>query len=424
MGLSSCLATAQAQRADSIDIEQAVALAIQNHPSVRQAEYGMTASGERVDASRSHHYPDVYFNGDYTRIGPVPSFELPGQGTLEFAPYNNYNLYLGVRQTVYDFGRTNESVQLAKTSLRAATDNVDMVKFNLAYQTTGVFNGILILHRRIDVLGEQLQTLRQHLDMSVKKMKAGTATDFDTLTIQVKLAVVTSDSIDAARALDTQEILLRKLTGLAWDAPVNLRGDFASGGIELNSDSLVAVAEKQRPELVLSRDAETTAEVQTRLASLGDKPTLALNFASGLKNGYEPNLDTWRGNYVAGLQLKIPVFNGFRSKHLEAEANAKLNSAQAHTADVEQQVRSEVLQAIAGVNSSLEKIASTNAQVEQAEKALSMARVRYAAGVITNLELLDAETTLSQARLIRLRAFYDYTVSLNALDRATGKKLW
>ena len=53
-----------------------------------------------------------------------------------------------------------------------------------------------------------------------------------------------------------------------------------------------------------------------------------------------------------------------------------------------------------------------------------MARVRYDAGVVTNLDLLDAEMTLSQVKLIRLRAFYTYTESLNALNRATGRKIW
>ena len=43
---------------------------------------------------------------------------------------------------------------------------------------------------------------------------------------------------------------------------------------------------------------------------------------------------------------------------------------------------------------------------------------------VPNLDLLDAETTLSQAKLIRLRAFYDYTMSLYALDRTTGRKVW
>jgi outer membrane protein len=417
-------ATPQAGLSDLITVEQAIGLTLQNHPAIRQAEHGMTASAARIDVNRSTLYPNISLDGEYARIGPVPTFDLPGQGPLELAPYDNYNLRLGLRQTLYDFGRTNEAIKLAETSRQTAADNIDLVKFNLAYQTIGVFNSILILHQRIAVLDEQLQTLKQHLEMSVNKMKAGTATDFDTLTIQVRIALAQSDRIDAVHALETQEIMFRQLTGLPSDTPINLRGAFASDRVTLRPDSLMAVAEKQRPELILSHDAETNATAQSRLVSLGDKPLLALNLATGFKNGYEPNLNTWRGNYAAGFELKIPVFNGQKTKHQEAEADANLNSVRAHTVDLERQIRSEVLQAMASVNSSLEKIASTETQVRQAEKAVSMARVRYTAGVITNLDLLDAETTLSQAKLIRLRAFYDYTVSLNALDRATGKKVW
>ena len=421
-----CAGTAAAQTglSDSITVEQAVGLTLKNHAAIRQAEYGMIASAARIDVNRTALYPDISLGGQYVRIGPVPTFDLPGQGPLELAPHDNYDFHLGLRQTLYDFGRTDKAVKMAETSHQAAADNIDLVKFNLAYRTIDVFNSILILHQRIAVLDEQLQTLNQHLEISVKKLEAGTATDFDTLTIRVRIAVVQSDHIDAMHALETQNIMFRQLTGLSSDTPINLRGAFAFKKVTLEPDSLMTVAEERRPELILARDAETSAAARSHLAALGDKPFLALNLATGFKNGYVPDLNTLRGNYAAGLELKIPVFNGHRTRHQKAEADADLNSARAHTADMKQQIRSEVLQAIASVNSSLEKISSTETQVRQAEKAVSMARVRYTAGVITNLDLLDAETTLSQAKLIRLRAFYDYTMSLYALDRTTGRKVW
>ncbi len=418
------LISAQTKPSDSITVEQAVALTLQNHPAIRQAEYGAAASGARVDVNRSDFYPDISFEGEYVRIGPVPQFELAGGGPLDLAPRNNYDLHVGLSQTLYDFGKRDAAIRLAETSHQTATDNIDLIKFNLAYQTIGVFNNLLILRQRIDVLDEQLQTLAQHLDMSVKKIGAGTATDFDTLTIQVRIAVVRSDRIDALHALEDQEITLRQLIGLSPETPINPQGNFASGKVTFNPDSLMTAATKLRPELILSRDAETNAATQSHLVSLDDKPHLSLNLATGFKNGYEPNLSTWRGNYAAGLELKIPVFNGYKTKYQVAESDANLNSAHARTADIERQIQSEVRQAAAGVNSSLEKIASTETQVRQAEEAVTMARVRYTAGVITNLDLLDAETALSQTKLIRLRAFYDYTVSLNALDRATGKRVW
>ena len=73
---------------------------------------------------------------------------------------------------------------------------------------------------------------------------------------------------------------------------------------------------------------------------------------------------------------------------------------------------------------SLEKIENSAVQVAQAEAALAQAQAQYDAGVATNLDVLDVQTALSGAKLIRLRAIYEYMVGMNALDKATGKKIW
>lgn len=80
-----------------------------------------------------------------------------------------------------------------------------------------------------------------------------------------------------------------------------------------------------------------------------------------------------------------------------------MNEARAHARDVKLQITSEVW---------------------QAEQALEMGEVRYKAGVVTNLDLLVAHTSLSQARLAYVGAQYGYVVSRYALDRATGASGW
>ena len=417
-------AVAQTISSDSITIDRAVHMTLQYHAAIRQAEFDLAASEARTNVKRSGLYPDVYFEAGYDRIGPVPEFELPGQGKIKVAPYNNYDMHLGLNQTLYNFGRTKSEVKLAETSRQSSADRIDLVKFNLAYETIGVCNNILILHRQIDVFDDELETLQKHLEMSVKRLDAGTATDFDTLTIRVRLSMVESERVDARHALETQEIRLRELTGLSPDVPINLRGEFAKQEITLEEDSLIAKAILQRPEITMAHDAEATARARIHLVSLDNKPELSLNFEAGLKNGYEPNLNEWRKNYVAGLQLSVPLFNGFKTKHDEAAAGAELNSACAHTTDIEQQIRANVQQAVAGVNASMQKMTSARAQEYQAEKAVSLASVRYEAGTITNLDLLDAETTLSEAKLILLRAQYNFTVNLVELNKAIGKISW
>ncbi|MGD1047339.1 MAG: TolC family protein [Candidatus Krumholzibacteriaceae bacterium] len=409
---------------DSITVEQAVRLTLENHPLVRQAGYGVAAADARIGASRSPYYPDVSLAGMYELLEPVEQISFPGFGTFQLFPANNYDIHLGLRQTLYDFGKTSTGVQLAESARRSAADYVDVVKSNLAYQTIAAFDAMLILRQSIVVLDEQIEALDQHLAVSVQKIRAGTATDFDSLTTEVRIAGARNDRIDAAKALETQEIFFRQLTGLPPDRPVTPKGTIDARPVRLSPDSVLAAARRQRPELVVSRDAENGAAVQARLASLGDRPSLALNVTSGYKNGYIPDLNEWKANVAAGVLLMVPLFNGHRTRHQEEEADANIRSAKARTADVERQVASEVGQAITGVQSSLEKIENSAVQVAQAEAALARARAQYDAGVATNLDLLDVQTALSQAKLIRLRAIYEYMAGMNALDKATGKKLW
>ncbi|SYZ72573.1 putative Outer membrane efflux protein [Candidatus Zixiibacteriota bacterium] len=408
---------------DSLTMEQSIKMVLENHPLVQQAMQAESAAAARTGASRSAYFPDITFSGDYTRLGPVASIELGGE-PFDLYPANNYDLHLGLHQTIYDFGKTRVEVDASRSGQKSAADYLTLVKSNLAYQTIAVFNAILILHQNISVLDEQIGALNEHLEVAQKKVQAGTATDYDVLTTKVRIAMAQDEKIDAANALTRQEIIFRQLTGIPQQNPIILKGDFSASETNLNQDSLLTTADSQRPELTLAHDAENVASIQKSLASLGDKPSLAFDFTSGFKNGYVPNLNEWKANYTAGLLLKIPIFSGHKTGFHEKEAEANLYSARARTADVQRQIKSEVEQALAAVNSSREKIQNAELQVRQAQDALTLARARYEAGVITNLDLLDTQTTLSQAKLVHLRAVYNYTVSRNALDRASGKKIW
>lgn len=409
---------------DSLTVNEAVRMALASHPAVARARQEADAAHARIGISRTPYYPDVFLSGSYERISPVIEIDIPDEGGFKLYPGNNYDFHLGLRQALYDFGRTSTSVDLAQSRHRTAEDRVAQVESEIAYRTISVFNYILILRRSVSVLDEQIEALHQHADISRKMVLAGTATDFDVLTTQVRIATTENDRIDAANALATQEILFRQLTGLPPDQPVMLRGDFAAGSVVLDSDALVEEALRQRPEMAVSKGSESSATLQLQLSGLGDKPSLGLNFTSGFKTGYVPNVNTWKPNFTAGLQLRFPIFNGHRTRFEESEARAGLDAAKAATEDLKRRIVAEVSQAVSNASAALEKIRNTEILVRQAEEAVRMAESKYEAGVVTNLDLLDAQTTLTEAKLNHLRALYNYTVSLNALDKATGRKRW
>ncbi|MGD8921705.1 MAG: TolC family protein [Candidatus Zixiibacteriota bacterium] len=409
---------------DSLTVQQAVQMAVSNQPAVKQAEQQVEARRANVEVEKSHYYPDISIRGLYSRLGPVETITVGPGETFDLFPANNYDAHLQLRQTVYDFGERSASVRAAEAEKTAVGDRIDLVKSNLAYQTVAVFNTILILHRSIAVIEDQIKALNEHLDVTRKKVEAGTATDFEVLTTQVRIAEARDQLIDAKTSLDEQEIVFRRLTGMSPQQPVMLRGTFEKSTIALMPDSLRQVATEQRPELIAARDAVTAAESRVRLTSLGFRPSLDVTFTSGFKNGYIPNLNRLKGNYTAGLELKIPIFNGFRTRHKTSVADADVRAAQERVADIERQVNADVSRAIAAVNSSVDKIGNSEIQVRQAERAVDLAQSQYDAGVVTNLDVLDAQTALAQARLVHLKALYKYTMSLSQLDQATGKRFW
>jgi outer membrane protein len=408
---------------DSLTVADVVRLTLESQPLLQQAEAGAAVADARVGVARAGLYPEVAATGDYMRLGPVSHFDLP-EGRTDLYPADNLDLHLGLVHTLYDFGRVRAGVGLAESARRAAGDNLAAVESNLAYQAIDAFYRVLILRRTITVLDEEIAALREHLEAGASRIRAGTATDFDTLTTAVRVAVARNGRTDALQALANQEIALRRLTGLPVDRPILLRGAFAVAEIGFDPDSLAAAARAQRPELALARDAVASAAFQTRMAALGEKPSLALSATSGFKNGYFPGLSTLKANYTAGVRLEVPVFEGYRTRYRREEADADRRAAEARVADLERQVDADVARALTGVRSSREKIRATEVQLHQAEQALAMARTRYEAGVATNLDLLDAETALAEVKLIRWRAFYEYTAGRNDLDRATGRKLW
>ena len=153
-------------------------------------------------------------------------------------------------------------------------------------------------------------------------------------------------------------------------------------------------------------------------------PSLGVGAQVGAKNGYLPNLNQIRPNTVGVVQLSVPIFDGNKNKNQRVEALANARSAGARTQDTQEQIRADVRQAANNMEFSQARYDNSQQQIVQATDALTRARGRYRYGVGQNLDVLDAETQLAQARLARAQAMYNYTLGQYQLKRATGEQIW
>ena len=203
-----------------------------------------------------------------------------------------------------------------------------------------------------------------------------------------------------------------------------VKGQLAFQPQAVDVDAELKKAYENRPEIKLAHDAETTANLQARLVERSNMPSLGVGAQVGAKNGYLPDINRIRPNTVGVVQLSVPIYDGHKNKNQRVEAEANARSAVARTQDLQEQIRADVRQAANNLEFSQARYDNAQQQIAQATDALTRARGRYRYGVGQNLDVLDAETQLAQARLARAQAMYNYTLGQYQLKRATGEVIW
>jgi outer membrane protein TolC len=337
-----------------------------------------------------------------------------------------YNVGISVNQTIYDFGKTEHSVTLDKNSKELIKVGTEQIKQKLSTAVLANFYSICFLQKAIQIKDEQLKNLFDHLNFVQKKEATGSATKYDILTTKVRISNIENQKTDLLTALEIQNAQLNSLMGKKADTQSIVKVDLVEKQILLSVDSLCNIAFNERVEMKMIRQKEAISKSRLDIIKFQNNPSIAAFANGGFKNGYfNSNLeDIGRLNYSIGVGFKMPLFDANRSKYLKIQANADLESNKDEMDLAKRSITNEVVEANAGVHSSLKKVKQSELMVHQAEQAYELANVSYTAGTITNLDLLDSYTALSDSKLGLFKTKIDYTVSQLRLKIALGEKLY
>jgi outer membrane protein TolC len=427
--IAMCLLTAMLTEAqsstDSLTLSDIMKSVMSNYPSLKKAEKDLTAADAKISLTQTAYLPDVNLSGSFTRIGPVTSIPFGGK-TFQLTPENMYNVGISVNQTIYDFGKTEHNVTLDKNNKDLVQISSEQMKQKLSTAVLANFYTISFLQKAIQIKDEQLKNLLDHLNFVQKKEATGSATKYDILTTKVRISNIENQKTDLLTALEIQNAQLNSLMGKKADTQSIVKADLVEKQILLSVDSLCNIAFNERVEMKMIRQKEAISKSRLDIIKFQNNPSIAAFANGGFKNGYfNSNLeDIGRLNYSIGIGFKMPLFDANRSKYQKIQANADLESNKDEMDLTKRTITNEVVEANAGVHSSLKKVKQSELMVHQAEQAYELANVSYTAGTITNLDLLDSYTALSDSKLGLFKTKIDYTVSLQRLKIALGEKLY
>jgi len=409
---------------DSLTLNTIIGEVVHNHPMVKKAMEELNSSDARIGVAKSGNLPSVDFATSYSRMGPISEITLPDVGTFSLMPKDNYSAAINVNQTISDFGKTAKSILIEKQSKELNISTVEQIRQKLAQAVIGNYFTLIYLQEAIKIKDEQLSTLNEHLRYIQKKQATGSATQYEILTTQVRISAIENQKTDLETSRQVQVCQLNSLLGKPETTPEIVKSELGLALPNLQNDSLIVTAMQNRDEMKLAREKTTLAGLRYNLTSSQNNPVINAFVSGGIKNGYIPYLYDPKANFVAGLSLKVPLFDGRRNKYNLVQARSAIFENDQETEIARRTIVNEVVESEANVNASKKKVDQSVLQLLQASQAYTLGRVRFESGVITNLELLDGSTSVSESRLLLLKAKIEYTVNLFKLKSAIGVRLY
>jgi len=412
-----------AQTGDTLTLPQAVNMAIAHSPSLAEGVAAVDHAKAQLDEAYSYAMPQLFGDATYARIDPVISIPF-GNQVFTTQPNNNYNGNFTLQQALWSFGRFEAADRLAEGNIKSAQDNLEAYKAQAAYRTTQIYYAVLTTDEAIRVEEDQIAVLQGNLKDANERVKEGTATSLDTLTIQARISSTESQIADLRSSRRKQVAGLRQILGMKPGTPVSVTRPAGSNRLPEDVTVLDSIAEKQRPEIVLATDAENLSRLMVDNTRETNDPLLSANVTGGVKDGYLPNLTQGKLNWVGSVNLHVPILDGGRTHAQVDEAEADYRAAQARAEDVKLGIENDIEQALADVQSSRSRLSLTDVQIQQAEQAFTIAQVRYKNGAATNLDVMTAQNALEEARLQKAQLMFAMELSEYNLNRAVGTPMW
>ncbi|MBL0210471.1 MAG: TolC family protein [Holophagaceae bacterium] len=401
------VAEAPAQPPLSFDLKGALARAKDQNALLKAAAARVDERRGLIIATRADALPQFNATADFTRNRDVSILNSSFGDTLAqfnldpnslVSPRSYYTTQVSVSQPLFYFGKLNSAVAVAKVGEQEARAAYTTAELDTLHGVAKAYLAVLGAEAQLDVVAARLKTSERFLEDVKSKLDVQSATQLDLLRAQAELQGVIPDVLQAkadfARAL---EVLDGQL-GLDPRTPLQLEKLQAP---EIPTD-LQGVS---RSELTQLEQQEKAIGINDRILSSDLKPKLDLSANYGWQAGKTDNLfrepyETWR----LSLTLKVPIFDGMRSSGKRAQNRAVLEQVRQQKVDLERQIRVQQQTARREIQKAIALLEAATKAHDAGNEALRVSRESFEQGLITSLDLLQAERAERQMESARVRA--------------------
>lgn len=418
------------EQTQPITLQQALELARRNNQELQVALLQLERAQSGLKVAQAALLPNVGLNAQVARqqsasgqlsneaqenigITPQPGTDEPSTAFSGGAQLN-YDIYTS--------GARSARIRQAEEQLRLQELDVERLSEEIRLNVATEYYNLQQSDEQVRISQAAVVNAEASLRDARALEEAGVGTRFDSLRTQVNLANA-QQTLTNARS--QQRIARRQLVtrlNLAQSATVTAADPVRLAGLwNQTLENSIVLAYQNRPELQQQLAQRNINEQQRRqaLAQLGPQVSLVANYE--LLDRFNDSVGLTDG-YSIALRANLNLFDGGASRAQAAQAKADIQISETQFSQQRNQIRFQVERAYSELQSNLENVQTSEAALNQARESLRLARLRFQAGVGTQLEVIDAENALTQAEGNRINAILDYNRALANLQRSVTSR--
>lgn len=326
---------------------------------------------------------------------------------------------ISLSYVLFDFGARAATADAARFGLLAANLTQNRALQDVVLQVEQAYFSLLGARQTIVAARQTLATAQASLDAANARRAAGLATIGDVYQAQTALAQARLAHERASGEAAKFRGELATAVGLPANAPLDVAPADTPPTREIKStvDAYLEQARQTRPDLIAAEAQFRAARASIDAETAQGLPSLELGANVG--RTYNSNGNDTSNNSIT-LNLRIPLFNGYRTRYAINQAEARAEQAAAARDRIALQVELEVWQAYYDLETARAQIESARALLASATLSREVAQERYRAGVGNVLEVLTAQAAEADARLQSIQAELSWYSALARLNNAIG----
>jgi outer membrane protein len=410
-------------------LQECVAHALENNISVKQSELDIElAEADKLEAT-GNFLPSLNANSSYSKNTGLSL--NPTTNQLENTTFGSASAAINVGYTLFDGLRNVRQLQRAKLSELAAQYRLDKMKDDIALAVANSYLQVLLNKANLEVAKSQNIVTLEQLQRTNDLVDAGVLPRGDLLEIKATDAgekrqiAVNENTVKISLISLAQLLLIKDYTNFdISDEEYNI----IDGGIaDKDVSEIIESAKQTRSEVKIAQKNVELAEKDVQISRGGYYPTLSAFF--GYNTRYADN-DPLNREFVEqlylndgigyGLQLNVPIFNGFAVRSSVKRSKVNLRNTQYQLEQTQLDLESSVYQAYVDANGALKAYEAASVALESQELAYQYAKDRFDVGLTNAFDFSQSKLRYDNAKVEVNRSKFDYIFKLKVLELYFG----